>query len=250
MTIFHCHILAHEDQGAMAWMDVIGGRPPPLFPGDGTYQEKFSLGGTTPTPPSAPTELGASAVSTSQIDLAWTDTSGDETGFVIDRSDDGVFYTSIASVGTDMTSYSNTGLTSNTTYNYQVAAVNDAGASDYSAPASATTQAAGAGTSIAVGSVTVSTVSASKGLKFGQATIAVVDDVGNPVAGALVTGVFSGDINEGALQDQADGNGISIVQSSQSVKKLRSLQFCVTAITADGLIDYNDSTASLACGSL
>ncbi len=249
MTIFHCHILAHEDQGAMGWMNVIGGRPPPLFPGDGTYQEKFSLGGTTPTPPSAPAGLFASAVSTSQIDLAWTDTSSDETGFTIDRSADGTNYTLIVTVGTDTTSYSDTGLAANTPYDYRVAAVNAAGVSDYSV-ASATTQAAGPGTSIAVGSITVSTVSGSKGVKFGQATIAVVDDLGKPVAGALVSGVFSGDINESVLEDQADGNGISVVQSSQWIKKLRSLQFCVTAITATGLIDYNNSTASLACGSL
>jgi hypothetical protein len=250
MTIFHCHILAHEDQGAMGWMDVIGGRPPPEFPGDGGYLPKFSLGGTTPTPPSAPTGLFANAVSTSQIDLAWNDTSSDETGFVIDRSDDGSNYTSIVTLSADTTSYSNTSLASDTTYNYQVAAVNDAGPSDYSAPASATTQAAGAGTSVAVGSITVSTVSASKGAKFGEATIAVVDDLGNSVAGALVTGAFSGDIIEDVFEDQADGSGISVVQSSVSVKKLRNLQFCVTAITAAGLIDYEDPDASQACDSL
>ena len=249
-TIFHCHILAHEDQGAMGWMDVIGGRPPPVFPGDDGYAEKFSLGGTNPMPPSAPTDLFASAVSTSQIDLAWTDTSGDETGFVIDRSDDGINYASIASVAADTTSYSNTGLASDTTYNYQVAAVNDAGSSDYSATASATTQAAGAGTSLAVGPITISTVSGPRGVKFGQATIAVVDDLGNPVPGALISGVFTGDINESVLEDQADGNGISVVETSVSVKKLRNLQFCVTAITATGLTDYSDPTASLACGSL
>jgi FtsP/CotA-like multicopper oxidase with cupredoxin domain len=33
-TIMHCHILTHEDQGAMTWMDVVGGSPPPLFPGE------------------------------------------------------------------------------------------------------------------------------------------------------------------------------------------------------------------------
>jgi len=33
-TIMHCHILEHEDQGAMGWMDVQGGAPPPTFPAD------------------------------------------------------------------------------------------------------------------------------------------------------------------------------------------------------------------------
>jgi FtsP/CotA-like multicopper oxidase with cupredoxin domain len=46
-TIFHCHILAHEDLGAMGWMDVIGGTPPPTYPLDGDiavpYSEYYSL---------------------------------------------------------------------------------------------------------------------------------------------------------------------------------------------------------------
>ena len=77
-----------------------------------------------------------------------------------------------------------------------------------------------------------------------------MDDLGNPVAGAKVTGAFSGDIIEDVVEDEAGDFGISVVQSSESVKKLRNLRFCVTAIIAAGLIDYDDPTASLACGSL
>ncbi len=33
-TIMHCHILEHEDQGAMGWLDTVGGLPPPSFPQD------------------------------------------------------------------------------------------------------------------------------------------------------------------------------------------------------------------------
>jgi FtsP/CotA-like multicopper oxidase with cupredoxin domain len=249
MTILHCHILEHEDQGAMGWMDVVGGRLPPVFPGDGSYVDYFPLGGTA-TPPSAPADLATTVVSSSQIDLAWTDTSSDETGFVIDRSADGTLFESIITVGADSTAHSDTELASNTTYYYQVAAVKGGVISDYSNTAEATTQAAGAGTSLAVGSITLSTVNASRGAKFGQATIAVVDDLGSPVAGAFVSGVFSGNIEEPVNQDQADGNGISVVQTSTSVKKLNSLQFCVTEITAAGLTRYFDDTASLACGSL
>ena len=247
-TIFHCHILAHEDQGAMGWMEVLGGRKPPEFPGDDIYDYKFSLDGTTPLPPSAPTGLAASAVSTSQIDLAWTDTSDDETGFAIERSVGGGDYSLIVSVGADVATHPDKDLAANTTYNYRVAAAKDGVLSDYSNTATATTQAAGAGTSIVVGSITVSTVSGAKGIKFGQATIVVVDDVGNPVPGAMVTGDFTGDINEEMIEDQADGNGISIVETSISVKKVRSLDFCVTAITAPDtqLTPY----AGGACGSL
>lgn len=47
-TIMHCHILAHEDQGAMGWMDVVGGQGPPTFPADGDlatpYAAYYSIG--------------------------------------------------------------------------------------------------------------------------------------------------------------------------------------------------------------
>jgi FtsP/CotA-like multicopper oxidase with cupredoxin domain len=52
-TILHCHILEHEDQGAMGWLDVVGGLPPPAFPADGDlpmpYAEKYSLGAAGPS---------------------------------------------------------------------------------------------------------------------------------------------------------------------------------------------------------
>jgi suppressor of ftsI len=39
-TIMHCHILDHEDQGAMGWADVIGGLGPPAYPASG-YRELY-----------------------------------------------------------------------------------------------------------------------------------------------------------------------------------------------------------------
>ena len=235
-------------------MDVLGGRPPPEFP-EGKYFERFSLDGTTPTtPPSPPTDLFTTVISASKIDLTWIDTSGDETGFLIDRSTGGSYMT-IATLAADKTAYSDSELLADTTYNYQVAAFNEAGSSAYTAPVSATTVPGDAPTSIEIGSVTVSTVSASKGFKFGQATIAVQDDVGNPVPGALVTGNFSGEIDENMIEDEADENGISVVTSSvrSDIKKVRNLHFCVTAITApegSGLTPYSDPDGSMACGSL
>jgi hypothetical protein len=40
MTIMHCHILEHEDQGAMGWSDVQGGMERPAFPAPG-FQELY-----------------------------------------------------------------------------------------------------------------------------------------------------------------------------------------------------------------
>jgi hypothetical protein len=49
-TVMHCHILDHEDQGAMGWADVIGGFGPPSDPAPG-YQELYQCAGTPPPPP-------------------------------------------------------------------------------------------------------------------------------------------------------------------------------------------------------
>jgi hypothetical protein len=49
MTIMHCHILEHEDQGAMGWSDIIGGFGPPAYPASG-YQELYQCAGTPPPP--------------------------------------------------------------------------------------------------------------------------------------------------------------------------------------------------------
>jgi hypothetical protein len=97
-----------------------------------------------PTPPAAPTGLGATAVSSSQINLNWTDNSDNETGFRIERcTGDGCnTFAQIATVGANVTSYSNTGLSASTTYKYRVRAYNSGGDSAYSNVADATTQAA------------------------------------------------------------------------------------------------------------
>lgn len=92
------------------------------------------------TPPASPTALGASAVSSSQVNLSWSDNATDESGFRIERSADGVGFTEIATVGTNVTSYSSTGLNASTWYWYQVRAYNSAGNSAYTNMASARTQ--------------------------------------------------------------------------------------------------------------
>ncbi len=96
------------------------------------------------TPPAAPTGLAATAASTTQINLAWTDNSSNETGFKIERcSGAGCSnFAQIATTGAGVSSYANTGLTASTTYSYRVRAYNNVGDSDYSNTASATTSAA------------------------------------------------------------------------------------------------------------
>ena len=85
--------------------------------------------------------MSASAASTSQIDLTWTDGSDNETGFKVERAaSSGGPFSQVADLAAGSTSYSDTGLTESTTYYYRVFAYNADGNSGNSNTASATTQ--------------------------------------------------------------------------------------------------------------
>jgi uncharacterized lipoprotein YddW (UPF0748 family) len=97
---------------------------------------------TLPLPPAAPSGLTATAVSSSQINLAWTDKSSNETNFVVARATASAGpFTDVATLAANTTSYSDTGLAPATTYYYVVRATNAGGASANSNQASATTAA-------------------------------------------------------------------------------------------------------------
>jgi len=110
-----------------------------------------------------PTGLEATAASSSQINLSWTapsDNGGSVIiGYKIERSiDNGSTWSTIVSnTGSVETTYSDTGLASNTTYTYRVSAINSVGTSNPSNMSSATTMAI--------------------------LTVKAVDVLGNPIAG-------------------------------------------------------------------
>ena len=251
-TIMHCHILAHEDQGAMGWLDVVGGSSPPSYPSDGdigeSYSEYYSIG-SSGSPPTAPSALSATTVSSSEIDLDWTDNSSDEDGFDVERSEDGISFDLIDSVPADTTTYSDTGLSAETTYDYQVSAYNSAGSSSASNVASATTDPAPSGTDLAIGSITVTTQSAGKGFKFGRAVVEVIDDVGNVVSDAVVAGEFTGTFTETVTaSDPTDASGLTTMDTTGTAKGSVSVTFCVTEVTHATLTTYTPSAGS-ECGS-
>lgn len=97
------------------------------------------LGGDVPTKPTLPS---ATPISSSRIDINWTDASDDESGFNIERSLDEINWNSIGSVGTNVTAFSDSGLSADTTYYYRVTAFNGYGSSVESGTVSATTEAA------------------------------------------------------------------------------------------------------------
>jgi alpha-tubulin suppressor-like RCC1 family protein len=89
--------------------------------------------------PNPPSVLTAIAISSSQIDLSWTDNSSNEDRFGIERATSSTGpWSEIASVNSNVTAYSNTGVTCGQTYFYRVRAYNTSG-SPYSNAASANT---------------------------------------------------------------------------------------------------------------
>lgn len=95
---------------------------------------------TNASPPAAPGSLTAITASESQLNLSWMDNSGNESGFEIERSQDGTNFLKIAEVEANATSYLSNGLNPNTQYWYRVRAKNNGGNSGYSNVASATTK--------------------------------------------------------------------------------------------------------------
>ncbi len=95
---------------------------------------------TLPPPaPIAPSGLAATTISSSQINLAWVDNSTNENSFRIERSLNNSTFSEVGSTGANVTSFSDTGLLSGTTYYYRLFARNAGGDSGYSSVASATT---------------------------------------------------------------------------------------------------------------
>ena len=99
-----------------------------------------AIASAPPPPPAAPTMLTATVASCSCINLMWRDNSSNETGFKIERCQGSgcSTFTQIAQVGTNVTTYSNTGLSAGVSYSYRVRAFNTSGNSAYSNTATAT----------------------------------------------------------------------------------------------------------------
>lgn len=110
----------------------------------------FTVTQQTGNPPSAPSSLSATSVSSSQIELSWNDNAGDESGFRIERRAGSGSYAEIAQVAANVEFYADSVLNSGTTYTYRVRAYNASGNSGYSNEDSATTSSGGSGGSVSL----------------------------------------------------------------------------------------------------
>lgn len=111
---------------------------------------------------------GAVAAGGAQLTLTWQDNSDNELGFRIERSAAGGSFMMIGATGADVTTYVDSSLEDGKSYTYRVCAYNAAGASAYSATASATTPSASnaAPTISAISSIAINANSSSAPIAF------------------------------------------------------------------------------------
>lgn len=116
-TAYEYRVRATNADGDSAWSNVAGAT----------------------TAPAAPSGLAATPISSNRVDLQWTDNASTETGFKVERRVEGGSWNQIATPGANSTTYSDTGVAPDTTYDYRVLAYNSSGDSGWSNIASATT---------------------------------------------------------------------------------------------------------------
>jgi M6 family metalloprotease-like protein len=88
----------------------------------------------------APTNLSATALSSTQVKLTWSDTTTNETGFLVERSFvSGSGFASVGSASANATNYTDSTVTAGSNYFYRVSATNATASSSPSVEASVTT---------------------------------------------------------------------------------------------------------------
>nr|AQQ75213.1 GH10 Xylanase FN3 FN3 CBM2 [uncultured bacterium]AWD75445.1 xylanase [uncultured bacterium] len=197
-------------------------------------------GGSDTQPPTAPSGLVASGTTSSSVSLAWsasTDNVG-VTGYQILRAP-GASGGTFAQVGTSTsTSFTNTGLSANTTYRFQVRAVDAAGnVSAVSNTVTATTQGGGGDTTppSAPGNLAGTTTSSSASLTWSAST----DNVGVTGYQILRAPGASG----GSFAQVGTSTGTSFTNSGLSANT--TYRYQVRAVDAAGNVSAVSNTVTL-----
>ncbi|NNE08319.1 MAG: T9SS type A sorting domain-containing protein [Gemmatimonadetes bacterium] len=177
--------------------------------------------------PNAPSGLLANANGATSIDLSWSDNANDEDGFNIERNGQ-----VIASVGANVTNYSDGGLTCETNYSYAVNAYNCGGTSA-DATANGSTGTCPTATDVHVSAISMTTTTQGP-WRRARATVTVVDGGGSPVANATVSGNFSG-TTSGGVSGTTDGSGQVTLTSDKSRSSSYCWTYTMSNITGTGL---------------
>ncbi len=90
------------------------------------------LNDDVPIPPNAPGNLLARTAGAATIDLSWSDQSGDEGGFKLERKNGSGSFVEIVTLGPNVNFYHDSGLNSSSVYTYRVRAFKGTAHSEYS----------------------------------------------------------------------------------------------------------------------
>ncbi len=207
------------------------------------------LDGIDVTPPAAPTGLSALA-GDARVDLAWSPSAEfDLAGYLVHRGTaPGGPYARLTAAPLGSASFIDLNVQNGFAYHYVVTAVDVAGnESAQSAEVRATPTPGGAPTSVHVAQIVVTTESAGGGAKRARADVFLADEWGRPVAGALATGTFSGDLAE-TLSGVTDETGAVTLRASTTRKGSFSFTFCVTDV-AHATLGYAPAENATTCAS-
>lgn len=192
-------------QAAGPGYDLATGRGSPvanlLIPYLAAYGGSGSVSNPTPTAPTSPGSFTASAISSSQIGLNWSASTG-ATGYNVYELVSGQA-TLITTLGAGSTSYTVSGLAASTTYSFQVVATNSAG-SAATAWAQATTLAAAV------------TVTAPTNVRASATSSTVASVSWNAVAGATGYRVYEWNGSQGVQVASVAAGTTSVSVSGQA----------------------------------
>jgi len=199
-----------------------------------------SCGAGDPTAPAAPSNLQATATSASQINLTWTDNASNEDTFNVERCTGAgcTNFAALTTLGPNVTSFANTGLSSNTAYRYRVYASNAVGPSGFSNEAGAMTLAQPPVASLHVEDLTGSSQKVGGPNWQATVTVFVTSNTGAPVSGAAVTGNWSNGF-AGSASCTTASNGRCSVTTGNIHNRNSSVTFTVTNVT--GSLAYDSS---------
>jgi hypothetical protein len=245
----------------------------------GSYSLSGAIIPTGALAPAAPANLTAMAASSSQINLTWTDNSNNEDGFQIQRLNSDGTWTQVATVGANVTSWSDTGLSASTSYTYRVRAHNAAGGdSAFCNLASATTNAIVTSVPAAPSGLTAT----SKSKPSLRVDLTWVDNSNNETGfnierstdggvtwsllatvGAGVTSYSDSSVTKGntycyrvyaynSAGNSADSNAVTITLSSggHHAASFPQADFDLAVVLTNGLDDHGNSSSWLAATTL
>ncbi len=203
------------------------------------------------TPPTAPSSLAATAISTSQINLSWTASTDNVgvTGYLLERCL-GSGCTSFSQIATPTgTTYSDTGLTASTSYSYRVRATDAAGnLSNYSNTATVATL-----TVTNTNNAPIAFVQANYATPQSGETTVTVPYSASQIAGDLNVVVVGWNNTSASVNSVGDSDGnvyalavgpaqvsAALTQSIYFAKNIRAASAGANAVT----VNFNGSAAS------